>query len=252
MSNKAGILLAAGKGTRMGLEIPKVLLRLNGKSLIVWSVEQMLQAGVDQIIVVVGYRSELVKNEVEAHFPKVVFVYQKQQLGTGDAVRVALPSLLPDIDSVLVTYGDMPFISTVTMTQLLAMISHHTPIALSKVTLKNPALSGFGRIERDETGQVMDVIEQRFCDTRQLAIKECNAGPVAYDVRWLETNLPKVKKNSSGEFFLTDLVGSAYRLGEDIGCVEVSGLHEAHGINTPEHLKKAEEIVQAAMVSNEF
>lgn len=243
LDSVVAIVLAAGKGTRMGTPYPKVLAELHDKPLVHWVLERMQKAGVEKIVLVVGHQAEVVKESVDRAGFSVSFVNQSEQLGTGHAVKVGLSGTSEDVETVLVTYGDMPFISS-NLYRGLAEKQQRTGAAavLSSVFFDEPMGPAFGRVVRDNDGVIEKIVEQKMCSDEQLKIKECNAGPVAYDAVWLRGALDKVTLNANGEYYLTDLVEIARADGRLVESVKITETGHAHGINTQSHLQEAHEI----------
>ncbi len=241
LDNTTAIVLAAGKGTRMKTPFAKVLAPLNGKPLIYWVLDGIKKSGIENVVVVVGYQADEVKAAVKDSGFDVSFVLQEEQLGTGHAVSVGLPDMDKGSTTAFVTYGDTPFLSPQTIQQLTQKQQDTgAAVVLTTVILDDPMSAAFGRIIRDEHNRIVGVVEQKVCTPKQLLIKECNAGPVAYDRAWLETALPRLKRNPvSQEYYLTDLVELAKEDGRLIESVTASDAREVHGINTIEHLEQA-------------
>lgn len=241
MAKSAAIILAAGKGTRMNIDYPKVLADLHGKPLVRWVLDNVQGARPDQIVVVVGFQAELVKDAIDSAGYAADFEMQEEQLGTGHAARIGLKAVGDDVSTVVVTYGDMPFISSSTLTSLIEKQQQSgAAVVITSVSFDDPMGPAFGRVKRDENGKIMSIVEQKMCSPEELKIKECNAGPVAYDPEWLQANLDKIQKNSSGEYYLTDLVELAYAQGKLVESVTVTDAKEMHGVNTQDHLKAAQ------------
>lgn len=239
-----GIILAAGKGTRLGLDVPKVLVPLRGKPMIFWIIEAMHKAGIENIIVVVGHRAEEVKKAIVDAGYNVDFATQDHQIGTGNAVEIAIKQVTPDTQTVLVTYGDKPLISAETFKNLVEKQQGSGVVqVITAVECHNPAEMGYGRIIRDAKGHVTKMVEQKECSPEELVITECNGGPVCFDRLWLQAAMKRSKQGPSGEIYLTDLIRLAYAENEIIAVVPMTGLDEAHGINTLGHLQQAEDIV---------
>lgn len=243
MKKSCGIILAAGKGTRMGTPYPKVLAPLHGKPLIHWVIERMQGSGVDNMAVVIGHQAEMVQKSVEEAGYTVEFVHQIEQLGTGHAVKTALAKVPADTDTILVTYGDMPFISANLLKGLAEKQQRlNAAVVLSSVFFNDPMGPAFGRVIRDVEGAIIKIVEQKVCTEEQLKIKECNAGPVAYDAQWVRGALSKVPLNENGEYYLTDLAEIARADGRLVESVKITESGHAHGINTQTHLQEAHEI----------
>ncbi|MDO8444135.1 MAG: NTP transferase domain-containing protein [bacterium] len=246
MKKYAAVILAAGKGTRMndGKEssIPKVMYEIAGKPIIDWSVKLTKDAGINKIVLVVGYKKELIKDYFDG---KVEYAVQEQQLGTGHAAASARPVLEGKSESIIVFYGDNPLYKPETVRKLINLYETEKPtIAMMTVFFDNPEFWAFGRIVKDENGHVIDIIEQKDCTPEQLKIEECNPGFYVFDASWLWQNVDKLETNNAqGEFYLTDMVRIAVRQGKKVVSMPVSEIGEALGINSPEQQKKAEEII---------
>lgn len=206
-----GIVLAAGKGTRMKGDLPKVLHRIAGRSLVEWSVGAALDAGVDQCVVVVGHgRDEVSKALTERFGEKVRFAVQEQQLGTGHAVKCGLESV--DAERVLVLYGDCPLIPSSTLASLLAQKG-----SVGLVTGRLDEPTGYGRILRRD-GRVIAIREQKDCSADERAITEVNPGIYAFETAFLREAIAKLSTdNAQGELYLTDVVEMATDVADVLG-----------------------------------
>ncbi|MFA6081819.1 MAG: NTP transferase domain-containing protein [Patescibacteria group bacterium] len=235
------VVLAAGKGTRMQSDIPKVLHLLHGRSLIDLTLSQVNQSAINQTVVVVGYAKSAVVAEIESHKYSVDFALQDQQLGTGHAVQMAIPQIKSNTSTVIVTYGDMPFVSSDIFNQLIAKQQQtNAAVVLTSVFFDDPMKPAFGRIKRDINGRIEKIVEQKVASPAELKIQECNAGPVAYDYQWLIKALPKLKRNpQSQEYYLTDLAEEACLEGRLVESIVAENENEVFGINTVEHLSQA-------------
>src|SRR3989344_6421778 len=234
MLNNYGIVLAAGKGTRMKSELPKVLHEVNGVPMVFLSLDRMLKADVENVVVVIGYKGEIVKEAIRNKGYKVLFSEQDKQLGTGHAVCSGIKMIPDDCDSVVITYGDNPLIPTDTFNQLIQKKKDTGAIGvISTAFFDDPMGPAFGRGKRDNKGGICSIVEQKVANPKELKIKECNGGPVAYDARWLRNALPRIKQNEiSGEYYLTDLVELAYNEGKLVESVVMEDVDKAIGVNT--------------------
>lgn len=232
----AVIILAAGKGTRMKSDLPKVLHRLQGRPLIQHVIETARQLEPSKIVLVVGHRAELVRQTVGN---RVLYANQPRQLGTGHAVAQAEALLKDQPGNILILYGDMPLLTRSTMQKLIDwQASNPGPLTMLTVVANDPR--GFGRILRDDKGAVTAIVEEADCTPEQRAIKELNVGVYCIQAGWLWSNLAKIGLSSKGEYYLTDLVAIAVQQGHKIGVVTTTDLVETMGINTLEHLAEAE------------
>jgi len=242
----AAVILAAGKGTRMGngegSEIPKVMYQVHRKPLIEYSVENVKAGGVNHIVLVIGYKKELI---LEHFGDQVEYAVQEEQLGTGHAAMMARSNLESKTDAVIVCYGDMPLFKPETISSLISTYQQEQPtIAMLTVDFKDPDFWAFGRIIRDHEGYVSAIIEHKDCDEQQRKIVESNPGFYIFDAEWLWHNFDKISTdNAQHEYYLTDLIKIASGQNKKIVAVKVSSEEEVLGVNTPEQLSQAEEII---------
>jgi UDP-N-acetylglucosamine diphosphorylase/glucosamine-1-phosphate N-acetyltransferase len=246
MEKIAAVILAAGKGKRMGSvdgsEIPKVMFRANGKPIVQYLIKSINNAGINNVILVVGYKKEVVKDYFK---DEVEYAVQEEQLGTGHATMMAQPNLDGKTEAVIVCYGDMPLYKPETIKNLIIEYQAQEPtIAMLSVKFNDPEFWAYGRIIRDKEGFVEAIVEQKDCNPEQLKIKESNPGFYIFNSKWLWQNLKKLSTdNAQHEYYLTDMIKIARDQGKKIIAVPVSDESEVLGINTPEQLKKVEEIL---------
>ena len=230
------VILAAGKGTRMKSNLPKVLHPILGRPMLWYSLQVARELSDEPPVVVVGHKADEV---IEKLGDGVKYALQEPPLGTGHALHKAMPLISPDVDTVLVTYGDMPLLRAETLASLLeAHGSHPGPITLMTVVMDDP--HGFGRIVRDERGDVIAIVEEAHATPEQKAIRELNTGIYALDAKWTREHLPRLPLSPKGEYYLTDLVEMAVSEGLPVKAVEVDDPDEVIGINTRVHLAQAE------------
>ncbi|MFQ3323703.1 MAG: bifunctional UDP-N-acetylglucosamine pyrophosphorylase/glucosamine-1-phosphate N-acetyltransferase [Pseudomonadales bacterium] len=220
------VILAAGKGTRMRSDKPKVLHILAANSLLGHVVGAAIELEPSNIHVVVGHKAE----DVEAAFKaaSINWVKQTQQLGTGHAVAQAMPSINNDA-TVLVLYGDVPLIKTSTLKAMLADVSCDQ-MSLLTVVLNKP--DGYGRILRDENNSVAAIIEQKEATPEQLLLTETNTGIMAVSAQHLNTWLPALSNsNNQGEYYLTDIIAMAASEGVTVKAFHPQTEAEVQGVN---------------------
>ncbi len=241
MKDVAAIILAAGKGTRMKSDLAKVLHEISGVPMIRYVVEIGFSL-TDNVVVVIGHQAESVRKALR-DFGEVRFALQKEQLGTGHAVMTALPSIPDDSTDVVVLCGDTPLIRTETLSGLIE--SHKTasaPLTLLTTRMNNPY--GYGRIVLDSNGRVAAIVEEADAADTEKKISVVNTGTYCMNVHFLENSLLKLRRdNVQGEFYLTDVVGQAYRAGIPACLLEVPEPLEVMGVNTTEDLAAAERLV---------
>jgi bifunctional UDP-N-acetylglucosamine pyrophosphorylase/glucosamine-1-phosphate N-acetyltransferase len=204
------VVLAAGQGTRMKSDRPKVLHTLAGRAMLDCVLEAALEAGADDAVVVVGYGREEVETHLAARFgERVRTAVQEQQRGTGHAVLSALPAIADDARALLLLYGDTPLVRPGDLAALLeARADGDRPLAMLTCRLADP--SGYGRILRDAGGSIRAVREHRDCSDAELTIDEINPGMYAARSDFLEDALRGLTPdNNQGELYLTDIVARA-------------------------------------------
>ena len=235
------IIMAAGQGTRMHSKLPKVLHPLLGQPLIQYSVNTTTQVTGDKPVVVIGHGGEAVRQELGA---RAEYVLQAEQLGTGHAVQQAESLLRGNADFVLVVAADMPLLTETTLQRLVeAQKANSGPLTL--LTLETDHPRGFGRVMRDEKGDVRAIVEEAQATSEQLAIKELNAGAYCMRAEWLWDALNDISLSPKGEYYLTDLVAIAVTDGATVRAVRLEESGEAIGINTRVHLAEAEALLRA-------
>ena len=236
----ASIVLAAGKGTRMRSKLPKVLHRLAGKPM-VWHALEAVKGLTDlSPVLVVGYKAEEIR---EAMGTTCQYVLQREQLGTGHAVGCVRPMLEDKADTVLVTFGDMPLLRKESLEQLIAMHRQaNSPVTMTSFI--GEEARGFGRVVRNEKGEVIAIVEQVDATPEQLAIREYNVSAYCFKADWLWTALEKIPVSPKGEYYLTDVVGLAVAEGFAVQSLVLDDPAEAIGINSRVHLATAEKILR--------
>jgi len=240
------VILAAGKGTRMNSEQPKVLHELGGKPMLEHVVIAANSLENAQIHLVIGHGADSVK----AHFgksPDLKWVVQEQQLGTGHAVAQAMPGIeLAEGASVLVLCGDVPLIK---MESLLDLVSHVGPDTLALLTLNAPDPTGLGRIIRDQHGKVTAIVEEKDASESQRNITEINSGIMAIPATRLSSWLGQLgNDNKQGEYYLTDVIAMAVRDGCKIYTRVIEDEYEVQGVNDKLQLAKLERRYQMNQV----
>ncbi len=243
------VILAAGKGTRMKSDLPKVLHPVAGKSMVVHVVTCARKLSPNNIHVVIGHQGQLVKDEVSRHFT-VNFVVQKELLGTGDAVKHALPFLAPGIKNVLVLCGDVPLIREDTLRGLLT--THRTnraKLSVLAVNMENP--TGYGRIVLDPGGEMIAIREESDATKTEKKITTINTGIYCFDKVFLEQAIELIRPdNKQAEFYLTDMVEIARSKREKISVRLMADPRQVIGVNSPNELEKVESLVQ--QIENEL
>ncbi len=235
------ILLAAGQGTRMKSDLPKVLHPVCGKPMLWYGLQAARGASAEKPVVIIGKGAEQVQEFVGE---TATCVLQEPQLGTAHAVIQAEAALKGRTDQVIVTYADMPLLRAETLRRLAeTQAANRGPISLLTVTAPDPR--GFGRIVRGSDGTVKAIVEEYVATPEQLAIHELNVGAYCFRAEWLWGALHRIQKNPrKGEYYLTDIVELADKEGLPVQAVFDEDLNETIGINTPAHLAEASSVLR--------
>ena len=241
------VVMAAGKGTRMKSELPKVLVPILERPMIEYVLDALEQAGVDKTIVVVGYRSGLVR-ETLAHRRNLEFVEQTEQLGTGHAVMTCREKLCPHEGSVMVVAGDSPMIQVDSIKKLFE--AYHNESAekrpsciLGTAHKENP--EGLGRILRDEAGEFQGIIEDKDASPEQKMITEVNMSYYIFHTPDLLEALSHLRTdNAQKEYYITDTPAIMKSQGKRVIALPVLHPIESLGINTVEEAKIVEKVMR--------
>lgn len=240
------VILAAGQGTRMKSDTPKVLHRLCGRTLLGWVVASARALAPERLIIVVGEGAPEVERVLRAEEDArgLQFVVQAERRGTGHAVQAAAPLLAGAPGPVVVLYGDMPLLSAAS---LLALIEAQGRSGAALMTAVPSAARGFGRIVRADGGRgcVRAIVEERDATPEELALREVNAGVYCFAKEDLLRLLPRLEdRNAQGELYLTDLVALLVAAGTSPEAHVLSDEREAIGVNTLAHLAEARAALQ--------
>jgi bifunctional UDP-N-acetylglucosamine pyrophosphorylase/glucosamine-1-phosphate N-acetyltransferase len=238
------IILAAGQGKRMKSDLPKVLQPLANKPLLGHVIDTAKVMQADAIHVVYGHGGEQVKRAFTNE--SLNWALQAEQLGTGHAVAQAMPSV-PDDHNVLILYGDVPLIRIETLQQLLKHLDGNT-VALLSVMLRDP--TGYGRIVRDNAGNVFRIVEHKDANTKERAINEGNTGILAAPAKLLRQWLTALKNdNVQGEYYLTDVILMAAKQGCRVAAVVAPTETEVLGVNDKVQLAELEGAVRKELAT---
>jgi bifunctional UDP-N-acetylglucosamine pyrophosphorylase/glucosamine-1-phosphate N-acetyltransferase/UDP-N-acetylglucosamine pyrophosphorylase len=233
------IILAAGKGKRMGSDLPKVLLSVCGRPMIRYVVDAVRAAGIEQMVVVVGHRAELVKQELSAE-PSVKFVAQTEQLGTGHAVMMCREVLAMHDGPVLILAGDSPMVQVSSLRAVLAEFAAERPACMLGTATKSDP-TGLGRVVRDSAGNFHAIVEEKDATPTERAVTEVNMSTYVFqaaDLLWALNQL--TANNAQSEYYLTDCPGVLKSAGKKVVAVNVLQPCEALSINTPAELQAVE------------
>ena len=233
------IILAAGQGTRMRSQLPKVLHKIGSLPLLehVYNAARSVQQG--EITVIYGHGGDKVVSFL-SHLD-AGWVEQKQQLGTGHAV-MQVTDRIQDKDTVLILYGDVPLLKTETLNRLTKCVEK-TQLAVLTVSLDDP--SGYGRIVRDEAGSIEKIVEEKDASTSEKLLSEVNTGILAVDGGKLKQWLAALgNDNAQGEYYLTDIIAMAVAEGINVETTQATSADEVLGVNNRQQLAYLERIYQ--------
>ncbi len=242
MNTAVAVVMAAGRGTRMKSELPKVLVPVCGRPMIEYVMDALVAAGIQQTIVVVGYRADDVKHALGGR-PGVSFALQAEQRGTGHAVMSARAFLDQHDGPVLVVAGDSPMMQSDSIRTLLVEFERSRPACILGTGTKSDP-SGLGRIVRDPRGRFAAIVEERDTTPDQKKITEVNLSCYVFNCRDLLLALDGIRsENTQGEYYLTDCPAILLAAGKDVRALNVLKACEALSINDREELA----IVASAM-----
>lgn len=233
---KAAVILAAGKGKRMKSDLPKVLHTVGNKSIISILLDTLEPMEFERIVVVVGYRGELVEKELAGR--KICIAWQREQKGTGHAVMMARDALSDFEGTTLVALGDVPFLSGGSIDQLFTQHRHsRAAVTCLSAILDDPA--GYGRIVREKDSSILkEIVEDRDASPEVREIREINTGTFCFDNRHLFEALDEIDDNNSqGEFYLTDTIKVLHNKGLTASVVAARDPNEVRGVNSAEQLE---------------
>lgn len=242
MSKLKAVILAAGKGTRMKSDLPKVVHTIDGKCLVDYAIEAAKGAGADEVCLVVGYKSDVVKESIQNK--DVAFVMQEEQLGTGHAVKCAKDFMGED-GQTMILFGDTPLITAKTLKNL---ADYHkekgNTVTVLSAMMEDP--TGYGRIIRDEKGNFVKSVEHKDANEKELASHEVNSGMYIFDTKELKEALEKITPNNAqGEYYLPDTLTIIKEKGLRVDAYALDNSEDITGVNDQEQLKAATEIIHA-------
>ncbi|MDX8047532.1 bifunctional UDP-N-acetylglucosamine diphosphorylase/glucosamine-1-phosphate N-acetyltransferase GlmU [Gracilibacillus sp. S3-1-1] len=237
MSNRYAIVLAAGKGTRMKSKLYKVLHPVLGKPMVQHVVDQLKSLNLANITTVVGFGAEKVQDQLG---DSCEFVIQEEQLGTGHAVQQAEKYLADKKGTTIVVCGDTPLLTKDTIQSVLDE-HENTSAAVTILTAHAENPTGYGRIIRNQDGQVSKIVEQKDATKEELAVQEINTGTYCFDNEWLFEALKKVSNdNVQGEYYLPDVIEIAQTEGKTVAAYQTDNFSETIGVNDRVALSQAE------------
>lgn len=242
MSKLKAVILAAGKGTRMNSDLPKVVHKCMDQPMVHYVIKAAKDAGAFDVCVIVGYKAGEVKSAI---YDIVDYAEQTEQLGTGHAVKCAKDFIGTEGDTIVLC-GDTPLITGETLKALVdAHKKEANGVTVLSAIVDDP--TGYGRIVRDVDGNFTKIVEQKDGTEEELAVKEINSGMYIFNSEALSASLELLdNNNAAGEYYLTDTIALIKKIGLKTGALAVTGdkVNEIKGVNTIPQLKEAEEIMK--------
>ena len=241
------IILAAGAGKRMGGDLPKAVTQTREKALIDHLLDAVKPLKPVKTVVVAGHKQEVLKahltNSPSAQGHSIEIAIQDQQLGTGHAVKCALPALQGFQGTVLITYADHPLFTTETL-ELFTKYHSFKKSTLTMLSFKAPPPNGYGKVIRDEKGNILKITEAKDCNPEEALVSEVNSGFYAVDSAFLKPAVESLtNSNAQGEYYLTDIVEKASKEGQTVTAFPLADAGEAAGVNTAYELGLVNEVL---------
>lgn len=246
MNQLKAVILAAGKGTRMKSDLPKVVHTVNKKPMVEYAIEAAKGAGANEVCLVVGYKSEVVKKSITSN---VTYAIQEKQLGTGHAVKCAKDFIGVEGDT-LILFGDTPLITSDTLKKLVQFHrQNQNKVTVLSALVDNP--TGYGRIIRSKDGNFLKSVEHKDASEEELLSHEVNSGMYVFDARKLSEALELITNNNAqGEYYLPDALTILKEKGCKVDAYVLENAVEMTGVNDKEQLKQVESIVKKRMKSS--
>ena len=243
------LILAAGKGTRMNSSNPKVIHPILNKPMINYVLDSVQNLKPKKTYMVVGYKKQLIEKAVSESNYSVEYIHQKQQHGTGHAVRISENAMAGFKGNVLILSGDCPGISSATLKRLVKKHSESkSAISLIASTVKKP--KGYGRIVRDNLENIKKIVEEKDANNSERKIDEVNSGIYCVKTDFLWSSLDKLKTgNKQGEYYLPDIIENAVNNGRKVTVLKVTNSEEILGINNREELSRLENTLRQSIVN---
>ena len=244
------VILAAGKGTRMKSETPKVLHTIFDKTLVGYVIEAVNGTGLaDENFVIVGHQAERVEEYIKANYSNARTVLQSPQLGTGHAVSMVLPYLNDFDGEVVILCGDTPLITTETLKEFVEYHKNQkSDLTVMSAIFDNPA--NYGRIIRGANGHVDGIVEEKDATPEQKGVKEINAGIYCLDWKKVKPAFSELKTNNAqGEYYLTDIIKWGNEQGLSVNAYTLKNNEEIYGINSKANLAEATKFLNRRIIN---
>lgn len=241
--NLTAVILAAGKGTRMKSDLPKVMHTLGGRPLIHVVVETAKKLAPGRMVVVTGFGGEIVRKSLRHE--NITFAVQAEQLGTAHALMQAVNTLGSFDGYVMVLNGDVPLIKPETLREFLDFThGRKSKVGFLSTELDDP--KGYGRVIRGASGEALSIIEESDADAVQKKIREVNGGIYLFDTEFLSEALPRVSNdNGQNEYYLTDMINIACNAGLEVAVFKLDDADQLRGVNCPEELERLNNLLDS-------
>jgi bifunctional UDP-N-acetylglucosamine pyrophosphorylase / glucosamine-1-phosphate N-acetyltransferase len=243
----AAVVLAGGKGTRMNADLPKVLHNIIDRPMVFYTLENLNELGFSNIYVVVGHKSEEVKEKISTKF-HCEFALQSQPLGTAHAVECALGEIDNQVKTILVMNGDDSAFYKISTLKKFIKSHEENKCPVSMMTLKLIRERKLGRIVRNDQGEFESIIEAERRNDKDVISDEINCGLYLFNLKWLKQNINKIKLSDKGEYYLTDIFNLAKKEGFCINLYLLKNKNEWVGVNTPDELLLANEQMKKRLI----
>lgn len=239
LSHTAAIILAAGRGSRMKAKTKnKVAFKLGGQPMIAHTVDHLLESGIKEIVAVVGFQANSVRSALG---DKVAYATQFEQLGTGDAIKSALPKLPSNIKTVLTVYGDDSAFYPPELFEEMVAKQLGTKCDVLFLTIHKDDPTGLGRIVRSKSGKIIKIVEEKNATDEEKKIQEINTGFYCFDHDFLVKYIDDITKNHlTGEYYLTDMIEIALKNGKKVEALFIQDDSIWQGINNRSDFAKAQ------------
>lgn len=245
IASPCAVIMAAGKGTRMKSDLPKVLCPVVDRAMIHFVIDALQRAGIHKQIVVVGYRADDVKQELDSRGGNIQYALQSEQLGTGHAVQMCREYLEDHVGPTIVVAGDSPLIQTSSLQRLLAHFREHHP-ALLLGSLEKDDPTGLGRIVRDDDGNFLAIVEHKDATEDQLTVREVNMSTYLFQTPDLLFALDRLSNNNAqSEYYITDCAKLLREAGRKVDALPVLQECESFSINNVDELKMVDQKMRA-------
>ncbi len=243
--NNAAIILAAGKGTRMKSDLPKVAHHAAGAPMVEWVVRAAVGAGVSRVVLIVGYHQDVIRELFEGSVYPIEYAEQTEQLGTGHAAQMAETTLAGLDGDVFVLVGDGPLLSADVLRKVHERhVESGAAATLATAILPDP--TGYGRVIRDENGKFTGIIEQKDATPEQLRVNEINPSIYCFRAHALWDALSRIEPSPvTGEYYITDVPALLMKDGDLVEVVPVATAEDAMSVNTPEQLAEVDATLRA-------